>query len=197
MNNIVDSDLENPDALKVTSPRKTELREKKNVNYLQMNRVGSIVSPDDSEEATKIKKQDSKKAFQLEEVKKRVNELFEKINSHEHTPLFNAHLDQNHPNFEEVKSKYTTLALICLQYQTADKYKATDEICQDIKRMISTNMQMAMTEGNQTKQTGCSEFLNFFENEFKGLEGLSLVKGADPKSDKKKPPPSNLSSRQT
>ena len=63
MNNIVDSDLENPDALKVTSPRKTELREKKNVNYLQMNRVGSIVSPDDSEEATKIKKQDSKKAF--------------------------------------------------------------------------------------------------------------------------------------
>ena len=56
--------------------------------------------------------------------------------------------------------------------------------------MILTNTQMFMTEGDQAKQTGCSEFLRFFEDEFKGLEGLSLVKGPDPvkNSSGRKPP---------
>ena len=48
INEVADSD---PEALKMTSPRKTELREKKSINYTQLNRVGnSIVSPDESED---------------------------------------------------------------------------------------------------------------------------------------------------
>ena len=55
MNNIVNSE-DDPEGLNITSPRKTELRDRKNVNYNKLNRVGSIVSNDDSEDASKIKK---------------------------------------------------------------------------------------------------------------------------------------------
>lgn len=52
-----------------------------------------------------------------------------------------------------------------------------------------------MADGDQPKQTGCTEFLMYFEEQFKelGLEGLPLMKVAETvnKSDKKKPPPSN------
>jgi hypothetical protein len=143
LNALHENDLSSTDALKL-SPRKTE-REKKNVNYANLNRGTGLNPIEEDDDDNKLKKQDSKKTGNHLEVQRKVQEMFDSLKDHEHSMLFNKFLDKNHSMYNEVKDVYTTLELLILQFQTGDKfYKNTDEIATDIRKMIQTMMKMSM-----------------------------------------------------
>jgi len=101
MSDIDQNDLNSADALKLGSPRKTELREKKSVNYANLNKGTGLNNEEEDSEGQKLKKQNSKMQSYLE-VQKKVQEIFDKLKSHEHASLFNKFLDKNHPCYAEV-----------------------------------------------------------------------------------------------
>lgn len=104
------------------------------------------------------------------EVQKKVQEIFDKLKSHEHAALFNKFLDKNHQSYNEVVGSYTTLELLILGFQTGDKYKSTDEVAADVRKMIQTMMKMAMQAGEQEEYQNMQDFNNFFTEEFQGME---------------------------
>lgn len=109
---------------------------------------------------------------------RKVTEMMEIMKQHEAAHLFNQPLDANHHMYKEIKDTYTTLSMIDLHFKIGDKYKTTDEIAAEFRKMIMTKFKMSMHE--PTEYPLIQSFNIQFDKEFAGLEGQSLIKGQEP-----------------
>jgi 5-hydroxyisourate hydrolase-like protein (transthyretin family) len=106
-------------------------------------------------------------------------DLFSIMNKHEAASLFNQTLDANHPLYNEVKSEFTTLGMMDLEFKIGNKYQTTDEIAKEFRKMIKIKFKIN-TEPNTYNLI--ESFRKQFEKEIQGLEGQSLTKVTEPPS---------------
>lgn len=149
MSNIT-NDLGDPPAKQSPTPRKSE-RDRKNVSYVQLMK-GEVDLQDEAagQDDNKQKKLDVKKGT-IQEVNKRVSDLIETMKKHEAAHLFNQPLDSNHKLYEEIKDQYTTLSMLDLHFKIGDKYKNTDEIATEFRKMIFNRLKMSMQGGDSSE----------------------------------------------
>jgi hypothetical protein len=53
--------------------------------------------------------------------------------------------------YGEIKDQYTTLSMLDLHFKIGDKFKNTDEIAQEFRKMIMIKLKMSMQGGDPTE----------------------------------------------
>lgn len=115
-----------------------------------------------------------------------MTELLERMKNHRFAHLFNC-----------VKDTQQTLVMIVLNLKIGKKYTNTNQIGRDMREMVMKQIEATLKEGKNDEYQQIVHFLDEFDEGFKNLDNLSLVKGPDVAPPKTKPNPASGSTKVT
>lgn len=97
-----------------------------------------------------------------------MTELLERMKNHRFAHLFNC-----------VKDTQQTLVMIVLNLKIGKKYTNTTQIGRDMREMVMKQIEATLREGKNDEYQQIVQFLDEFDEGFKNLDNLSLVKGPE------------------
>lgn len=116
----------------------------------------------------------------------KTTELLDRMKNHRFAHLFN-----------NVKDSQQTLVMINLNLKIGKKYTNTTQIGRDMREMVMKQIEATLKEGKNDEYQQIVQFLDEFDEGFKNLENLSLVKGPEVAPSKPKPNPTPVSTKVT